>query len=781
MKETIYSLCRFWFLTLSLVLNACFLFSQESPALWISAKLEDVDTLNIWTGYRKNFDLDRLPKTAFANIAVDSKYWLYLNGKLVVFEGGLKRGPNPQDTYYDVVDLRPYLKKGTNYLRILVWYFGKEGFSHKSSGKTGLYFDLASEGVHLKSDQSWTAKHLKEYTTADKPLPNFRLPESNICYDARIADHEWINANTDGIGFEPVVTWGIAGGAPWNQLIKRPIPLFKDFGIKEFTKQQIQYRGDTLVIKLPYNMQFTPYLELEAPAGKRIKFMTDNYLFYNGSAENIRAEYISKQGKQAYESLGWINGHFLYIIGAPEAKIVKVGYRESGYQTTFAGSFVSDDPFFNRLWEKAQRTLYITMRDTYMDCPDRERAQWTGDAVLESEEAFYALDTTSHALARKWLYEIANWQKADGTLYGPVPAGNWDKELPDQVLATIGYYGLWTYYMHTGDRQILRDLYPHIQKYLKLWEKYPDGLVKLRAGGWQWGDWGGNKDMLLLYNLWYYLALKGNCLIAKELGLFEKANELLGEMEQFSQQFNKRFWNGREYRDPDYNGKTDDRVHALAVLAGIASPDKYEAIKQVFNEQEHASPYMEKYVFEAMFKMGLPSEALQRHKRRFESMVNNQYFTTLFEGWGIGAESYGGGTVNHAWSGGGLTILSAYLSGIRPLLPGYSEVIINPQLGTINQLRTTVASVAGPIKLQIDRNNKQVMMKLMIPKGMQAKVVIPQVGLRSEDEQRILLNNKHCKIKSNDQQQSKEYGVYNKIDRSIWVGEGTWSIKALID
>jgi alpha-L-rhamnosidase len=33
---------------------------------------------------------------------------------MVVFEGGLKRGSNPKDTYYDEVDLTPYLKKGDN-------------------------------------------------------------------------------------------------------------------------------------------------------------------------------------------------------------------------------------------------------------------------------------------------------------------------------------------------------------------------------------------------------------------------------------------------------------------------------------------------------------------------------------------------------------------------------------------------------------------------------------------------------------------------------------------
>lgn len=45
----------------------------------------------------------------------------------------------------------------------------------------------------------------------------------------------------------------------------------------------------------------------------------------------------------------------------------------------------------NELWKRSVRTLYITMRDSYMDCPDRERAQWWGDEVNELGEAFYAL------------------------------------------------------------------------------------------------------------------------------------------------------------------------------------------------------------------------------------------------------------------------------------------------------------------------------------------------------------------------------------------------------
>ena len=44
---------------------------------------------NLWTCFRKSFRLTMRPATATARIAVDSKYWLWVNGKLAIFEGGL--------------------------------------------------------------------------------------------------------------------------------------------------------------------------------------------------------------------------------------------------------------------------------------------------------------------------------------------------------------------------------------------------------------------------------------------------------------------------------------------------------------------------------------------------------------------------------------------------------------------------------------------------------------------------------------------------------------------
>jgi hypothetical protein len=704
-------------------------------AKWISTERCQSAT-NTWLAYRKTINIQETPAKSVARIAVDSKYWLWINGKLVVFEGGLKRTPNPMDTYFDEVDIAPFLQSGENIIAVLVCYFGKNGFSHKSSGRAGLLFDCQAAGFELLSDNTWSCAVLNSYQVAGEPYPNYRLPESSILYDARKDIGLWQTDKTIRLGPSNII--GTPGEYPWNRLIKRPIPLLKDFGMSTYLKQNTRTSSqgyDTIICELPYNAQLTPYLKVDAPEGKKIIIATDNYLFYNGGADGIRAEYITKNGTQEYESPGWINGHKVYYFIPKGVKVLELKYRESGYDTEFAGSFQCSDPFFNKLWEKARRTLYITMRDSYMDCPDRERALWTGDAVNEAGEAFYALSISSHALARNWLYEVFGWQRSNGVIYSPF--GNWQRELPCQSLATIGYYGLWTYYLYTGDKQVLAELYDKAKEYLNLWEPDGKGTMKLRRGDWTWGDWGENKDMLLLYNLWYYIAIKGMNNAAVELGKNDDIIRYTQFMNEFKTSFNKQFWNGTAYRDPDYQGKTDDRAHALAVVSGIADADKYTAMLKVFQTQEYASPYMEKYVFEAMMQMGYEKEALDRHKKRFAEVVNHPEFTTLFEGWGIGVKGYGGGTVNHAWSGGGLTILSQYVCGIAPLKPGFELFQVMPQPGYLTEASASLESVKGIIHSSFKKQTSRMEIKVSVPASTRAVVGIPAAGVK-----KIKLNGK---------------------------------------
>src|SRR5690606_35497508 len=110
-----------------------------------------------------------------------------------------------------------------------------------------------------------------------------------------------------------------------------------------------------------------------------------------------------------------------------------------------------------------------------------------------------------------------------------------------------------------------------------------------------------------------------------------------------------------------------------------------------------ASPYMEKYVVEALFHMGHEQYAMQRLQARFAEMVNHPSITTLWEGWGIGEAGYGGGSTNHAWSGGGLTILAQYVAGISPIEPAFCRFRVAPRLRPLTHVNIGVPTRYGAI------------------------------------------------------------------------------------
>lgn len=696
------------------LLAACIAVAASAQtARWISVDDTTRNDRNVWIEFRKDFDLKKKAKKAEARIAADSKYWIWINGECAVFEGGLKRGPNRNDSYYDIVDLAPYLKKGKNEIRLLLWHFGKSGFSHKSSGQSGVIFDAPSIG--LVSDSSWQSQRLAAYQTAGKPVVNYRLSEANIRYDARLEGQD---------SLKPSVELGSWGDKPWGGLILRPIPQWKDYGVKEleYTATTDGEGNTVLIARLPYNAQMTPVIDLTAAEeGVLIKMETDHIM--GGSEPCVRAEYVTKKGHQRYESLGWMNGDELRIIYPENAGVEfhSVSFRETGYNCEREGSFICSDETISRFWDKAMRTLYVNMRDTYFDCPDRERAQWWGDVTVLIGQSFYQLSPEANALMKKAIHELVDWQREDGTLYSPVPSGTWNKELPAQMLSSISTYGFWYYYMHTGDKETMEYVYPAVKRYLNVWTLDEDGLTTGRKGEWSWGDWGTNIDLRLILASWHYLALQSAINMAEITGNEADIPEYKSIQKSIKTAFNK-CWNGYAYRHPSYHGATDDRVNAMAILSGIADSSKYETIFNLFKKQQYASPYMEKYVLEALVKTGHGDFAMERFKKRFGPMIADTLHTTLYEGWEEGG--YGGGSTNHAWSGGMLTVISENICGIRPVTAGWKEFEICPK-PLIKECDIVIPSVSGEIASAFKDSDEAFVMNVTVPEGTVAHITLP--------------------------------------------------------
>lgn len=192
----------------------------------------------------------------------------------------------------------------------------------------------------------------------------------------------------------------------------------------------------------------------------------------------------------------------------------------------------------------------------------------------------------------------------------------------------------------------------------------------------------------------------------------------------------------------------------------------------------HASPYMEKYVLEALCLMGEPALAQDRMKRRYAKMVNDADYTTLWEGWEIGEKEFGGGTINHAWSGGPLTIMSQYFAGIAPTSPAFETFRVFPQLGHLHDLSASVATARGLIQVSVHRDPQSLRLTLDSPTDTRAVVRLPVE--HGERIKRVQLNGKTI---SEGEDRMKHSGVKNvgrkdDRERSFEVPPGHWSFFA---
>ncbi len=701
-----------------------------SNARWI---WNATDTLDEWVAFRKSFSLSAAPSSAMTQIAVDTHYWLYVNGNLVIFEGELKRGPNPNDTYYDQKDIASYLTSGTNTIAILAWHFGRNGGNDTTStfvdsGASGLLFqsDIVVNGVTttINSDTTWKQTIFPGYTHNTTGSQPAYLPEWNVYYDARNAGSmaNWTTIGYNDGAWAAPVTKGAAGAAPWNALVLRPIPLYRFTGLQNYTNNSslpTSGNGSNITAKLPSNIQVTPYLQVNAPAGLTITMQTDHY--NDGGLPNVRSTYITTSGTQEFESLGWMSGSAVIYNIPSGVTILGLKYRESGYDMSFAGSFNSNDPFFNSLWTKAVRTIAVNMRDNYSDCPTRERALWWGDAAVDVRGSFYAFDSRVNALADKGIKQLVGWQRSTGVLHSPVPGNT--RELPPQMLTTITE--LWDFYLQSGDASALDGTtYNAVKRYMNLWTFDSQGLVNHRPGDWDWEDWGSNIDSRVLDNAWYYMALDSTINLANLTGNGGDVAGWQTKRNSISANFNNVLWNNttHEYRSPGYGGDTDDRANAMAVVSGLANSANYPYIISVLRVHQNASPYMETFVIEALYKMNAATEAQNRMVSRYTAEVNDPAYT-LWEFWDKAA-----GTDDHGWNGAPL-MLSRYGAGARATSAGWSNYEVLPQLGKLTSITAVVPTVKGNLSLNLNASNTaNYSMSVTSPSGTTGRIGLPKLA-----------------------------------------------------
>ncbi len=396
-------------------------------------------------------------------------------------------------------------------------------------------------------------------------------------------------------------------------------------------------------------------------------------------------------------------------------------YRETGFDTEFAGSFVCNDDDYNILWRKATRTCYLCMRDHFMDCPDRERTPTClGDVCIQNEEIFYLFDTKAHQLVKDAIKRTPDFT-----------------HIIDQNLMFAGECGTWFYYMNTGDIETIREQYPHTKRYLESWELDESGVTKHYTKGWDWIDWGSlSKDKRTIQCAQYYYTLKALRKMAAATGNEQDLPEIDAKLKSIKDNFDKVFWKGSYYKSSDVS-YPDERANAMAVVAGLASKDKWESIYENVLSQKlcptwfegntyNASCYFERWVMEALIMMGREEFALLRMYDRHQNQIDGE-FSSLTEHYARWWQTKfdPNSTMNHGWNSPN-TILSRFITGLEPIEAAWSRFQIEPKIAFLTSVNTTIETIKGKIDVAIDKSSTQYTIKFNVPAQTKAEVGVPK-------------------------------------------------------
>ena len=501
-----------------------------------------------------------------------------------------------------------------------------------------------------------------------------------------------------------------------------------------------------------------PRIELEAPAGTIVDMGTSELLEEGAACASKRVRpyrngvrnadrYITREGRQVFETFGMRGFRYMMLtfrrIQGP-VWVHHVGVNFSTYPVAYRGAFECSDERLNKIWEVGRYTVQLCMHDAYEDCPWREQAQWWGDARVEALVNYYAFGDTK--LMARGLRQIAQSQRADGLTQGMVPDGHRKQWLPSFSL--IWVISLWEYVLYTGDKDLVHELYPNVQRLLSWFEQQvgDKGLLE-EVPGWIFTDWtdidsGGEIAAL---NGLYVGALEAASGLAWQLRDEASAAKYRGRANAVRTDANLYLWSEEKgvYTDGVGSDRISQHVNVLAVLFDIAEEEKRDGIfRAIFDGNgevvQIGSPYFMFYALDALYRSGRSDQAMAIIRKRWGEMLDAGA-TAWWE------QFNPKNSWCHGWSAGPTYFLSTEVLGVKPKAPAFRRFEVKPHIGDLKWAKGVMPTVRGDIEVswkrdEADEVGKETFhLRVTIPKRCIAEIGVPRGDF---EHPRILLGKK---------------------------------------
>ena len=753
-----------------------------------------VTAKNVLPQFRKEVVVKKSVKSATAFVSGLGHFELFLNGKKVgdhVLDPGWTQ--YDQVAQYVTFDLTKQLKNGANALGIMLGngFFNIPNERYKklivSYGYPMFIANILIEYTDgttqtLVSDTSWKATR--------SPI-TFSSVYGGEDYDATNEQADWMNPGFNDQRWQtPLV---VKGPSRLSAQEQEPIKIHETFtaGRPKSPKKGVW------IYDIGQNLSGFPELTVTGKRGSQVKMtpaelLTDSSLadqravgpvvFFTYTLRGLDKETWHPQF--TYYGFRYIQVEGAVPEGEPNPDNLPVIHKITGLHTRNAarrvGSFASSSTLFNRIESLIDWSVKSNMASVLTDCPHREKLGWLEVTYLMGNSVRYTYDVAH--FYTKMVHDMQEAQTPDGLIPSVVPEyprfGGPFRDSPEWGSAAVILP--WYLYQWYGDRQLLTESYPMMQKYVAyLSRKAKDNLLTHGLGDWY--DLGpkplGPSQLTprgITATATYFYDLTILAQTALLLGKTSEAADYEQRAIAVKQAFNQAYYNPKTAQ----YGTGSQAANAMALYMNLVEPANRAAVSanlvrdiKARNNSLTAGDVGYRYLLLALGQAGASDVVFDMNSRTDVPGYGYQLMrgaTALTESWQANHDA----SNNHLMLGHLMEWFYAELAGIQEAQSSIAgkEILIYPKLvGDITSVTASYESPYGLVVSQWKKGAGRVDLTVKVPVNTTAMVYVP-----AGDPSSVFERGKSVGQQKEIQfvRQENGYSVYK-------VGSGTYQFQAV--
>ena len=686
-------------------------------------------TPDLHSVFAKEIQLGLVPDKALLHLFAFTRYRLYVNGQYVC------RGPNRyqnQRPEYDTRDILALLRPGRNTVVVLVHRDAPTGriMRHDPGFVAAIELQQGAKRTLIPTDASWLS--MPELSFGPRPEAWASIHEH---LDARKTP-DWTRPDLTSAVWQPSV---LVPGGDQITLFPRSSPPQRE-AIRAWNSGAPNLPldltpGHDVTFGISEIAQAYSLLDFDADEGSKLEL---TYVLPENTG-NGTCTYIARAGRQS-----WMSGDTFALTAirvrlvSGRVRLLGASVTEVRYPFDRAASFTCSDPFLTQLWGICARSLEVLSEDSYVDCADRERVEWTDDSppafdctrvMMRGPDENGQPRWADARLLRDLLRRIALTQQPDGQLKAHSCSERFDIHAIMEDRSCDWVVLLRDYYESTGDPELVRELWPTLNRLFD-WSRQrmtPRGLVLAR----EWEVW----DNPIRYqvcegagmNAMLYRVLVDAAALAQGVGFRPAAQSLTREATQLRDAFNLHLWNEKESAydaglfgpgseihiqldRPFLGGIVDGRYrptaqsNLFALYGGIVPAERMATVRQwvLDHEDQVIGGMSHLYYFRMLYGMddeAAERRALDRMRIAWKLQVESPWQTTWEEC------VNGAGSKVHIYCMHPGYFLTAFVLGARRDAPAAQRmIVIEPHFTGLDWAKGVCVTEFGPVDISWKRS-----------------------------------------------------------------------------